>query len=79
MGERGTTLPEYKARMKEGQKQIYYISGSSRAAAAASPVLDRLKQQGHGAMPHTVDPLSVRTVAPPQATCRPSVPGSGPA
>ena len=44
--ERGTTIPEYKARMKEGQKQIYYVSGASKAAAAASPVLDRLKSQG---------------------------------
>ena len=26
--ERGTTIPEYKARMKEGQKQIYYVSGA---------------------------------------------------
>jgi heat shock protein beta len=47
IGERGTTIPEYKERMKEGQKQIYYISGSTKAAAMASPVLDRLKQQGY--------------------------------
>ncbi len=46
IGERGTTIPEYKERMKEGQKQIYYISGSTKAAAMASPVLDRLKQKG---------------------------------
>jgi len=44
--ERGTTIPEYKARMKEGQKQIYYVSGASKAAASSSPVLDRLKSQG---------------------------------
>ena len=46
MPERGTTIPEYKARMKEGQKQIYYVSGASKAAASSSPVLDRLKSQG---------------------------------
>jgi heat shock protein beta len=44
--ERGTTIPEYKARMKEGQKQIYYVSGATKAAAKSSPVLDRLKSQG---------------------------------
>ena len=47
MGERGTTLVEYKSRMKEGQKQIYYISGTSRAAAASSPVLERLQAKGY--------------------------------
>jgi HSP90 family molecular chaperone len=45
--ERGATLPEYVSRMKEGQKQIYYLSGSSKAAAAASPVLERLNKQGY--------------------------------
>jgi len=44
---KGTTLPAYVSRMKEGQKQIYYISGSSKAAAASSPVLERLKSQGY--------------------------------
>ena len=34
-------------RMPEGQKQIYYISGASKAAASASPVLERLKKQGY--------------------------------
>jgi hypothetical protein len=33
--------------MKEGQKQIYYLSGASKAAAAASPVLERLNKQGY--------------------------------
>ena len=45
--ERGTTLVEYRARMKEEQKQIYYISGTSRAAAASSPVLERLAAKGY--------------------------------
>jgi len=43
----GTSLPQYVERMKEGQKQIYYISGSSKAAAASSPVLERLQSQGY--------------------------------
>ena len=42
-----STLPAYVSRMKEGQKQIYYLSGASKAAAAASPVLERLKKQGY--------------------------------
>eukprot|EP00967_Tisochrysis_lutea_P098339 scaffold145130_cov31-Tisochrysis_lutea.AAC.3 len=41
------TLPQYVERMKEGQKQIYYVSGSSRAAAASSPVLEGLRKKGY--------------------------------
>jgi len=42
-----TALPDYVERMKEGQKQIYYVSGTSKEAAASSPVLERLKAQGY--------------------------------
>jgi len=42
-----STLPAYVERMQEGQKQIYYLSGTSKAAADASPVLERLKKQGY--------------------------------
>jgi len=42
-----TTLPGYVERMVEGQKQIYYLSGASKAAAASSPVLERLQKQGY--------------------------------
>jgi len=42
-----TTLPGYVSRMVEGQKQIYYLSGTSKAAAQASPVLERLQKQGY--------------------------------
>jgi len=45
--EKGTTLPGYKERMKEGQTKIYYISGASKEAAAASPVLEGLKKKGY--------------------------------
>jgi HSP90 family molecular chaperone len=41
------TLPQYVERMKEGQKQIYYVSGASRAAAASSPVLEGLRKKGY--------------------------------
>ena len=46
-GEGETTLPGYVERMKEGQKQIYYLSGASKAAAASSPVLERLNKLGY--------------------------------
>uniref|UniRef100_A0A7S2MDC2 Histidine kinase/HSP90-like ATPase domain-containing protein n=1 Tax=Haptolina brevifila TaxID=156173 RepID=A0A7S2MDC2_9EUKA len=42
-----TTLPAYVSRMKEGQKQIYYLSGASKAAANASPVLEGLRNKGY--------------------------------
>jgi heat shock protein beta len=45
--DKGTTLPEYKARMKEGQAKVYYISGASKEAAASSPVLEGLKKKGY--------------------------------
>ena len=46
-GEGETTLPDYVSRMKEGQKQIYYLSGASKQAASSSPVLERLQKQGY--------------------------------
>merc|ERR1719382_1425366 len=45
--DKGITLPEYKARMKEDQKKVYYISGASKEAAASSPVLEGLKKKGY--------------------------------
>ena len=43
----GTTLPQYVDRMKEGQKQIYYVSAASKAAAASSPVIESLRKKGY--------------------------------
>lgn len=42
-----TSLPEYVRRMSADQKNIYYVVGESRAQAAESPALERLKQKGH--------------------------------
>ncbi len=41
-----TTLEEYLARLGEGQKTIYYLTGKTRAAAEASPHLEAFKKKG---------------------------------
>lgn len=45
-GDAPTSLAEYKSRMKDGQKGIYYLYGSSRTAVASSPYLEVLKKRG---------------------------------
>ncbi|MCD6076613.1 MAG: htpG, partial [Ramlibacter sp.] len=40
------SLADYKARMKEGQEAIYYITGDTRAAAANSPQLEIFRKKG---------------------------------
>ncbi|MDQ1209527.1 molecular chaperone HtpG [Acinetobacter baylyi] len=41
-----TSFADYKARMKEGQKAIYYVSADSLAAAKNSPQLELFKKKG---------------------------------
>jgi len=41
------SLPEYVARMREGQKDIYYISAPSRALAENSPYFEAIKAKNH--------------------------------
>lgn len=45
-GDGTTSLAEYKARMQEGQKAIYYIIGDSAKALHASPQLEGFKKRG---------------------------------
>ncbi len=56
-----TTLTDYVSRMKEGQKAIYYATGSSRAFLESSPHLERLKKHGYEVlfMTDAVDPFAV--------------------
>merc|ERR1712022_53460 len=42
--------------MKEGQKQIYFITGENKAVVAASPFLERLKKKGLEVL-YMIDPI----------------------
>jgi molecular chaperone HtpG len=55
-GEELISLKEYVARMKEGQKDIFIITGESRAAAAASPFVEALKKRDLEVI-YMVDPI----------------------
>merc|ERR1712178_654066 len=50
------SLKEYIDRMKEGQSDIYYITGESIAAVSASPFIETLKKKGLEVV-YMVDPI----------------------
>jgi molecular chaperone HtpG len=55
-GEDQISFKEYVQRMKEGQKDIFYITGESRQAVASSPFIESLKKKGYEVM-YMVDPI----------------------
>jgi len=55
-GEEQISFKDYIARMKEGQKDIFYITGESRAQVAASPFMETLKKRGYEVL-YLVDPI----------------------
>jgi molecular chaperone HtpG len=55
-GEDQISLKEYIARMKEGQKDIYFITGESRQAVAQSPFIEQLRKRGLEVL-YLVDPI----------------------
>merc|ERR1712233_116948 len=60
-GDEQISLKEYVDRMKEGQNDIYYITGESIAQVSSSPFLETLRKKGLEVL-YMVDPIDEYTV-----------------
>ncbi|HSN85353.1 MAG TPA: molecular chaperone HtpG [Thermoanaerobaculia bacterium] len=62
--EKLTTLKEYVERMKEGQNEIYYLTGESRSQVENSPHLETFKEKGYEVLylVDTVDELLTQSL-----------------
>jgi molecular chaperone HtpG len=54
--EKLTTLREYVSRMKDGQNEIYYLTGESRSQVENSPHLEAFKDKGYEVL-YLIDPV----------------------
>ncbi len=50
------SFKEYIARMKEGQKEIFFITGENKASVANSPFIEGLKKKGYEVI-YMIDPI----------------------
>ena len=55
-GEEQVSLKDYVANMKEGQKDIFFITGESIASVSNSPFAEKLKKKGYEVL-YMVDPI----------------------
>jgi len=60
-GDEYTSLKEYVSRMKENQKDIYYITGESKDAVANSAFVERVKKRGFEVI-YMIDPIDEYSV-----------------